>query len=220
MVYATGSEGVRTYFAECSRCVVPGRAAVEATLIAPGPWLMRVLTFLYFPLIALLLAAFLRRTCWLRIRETSHIALVLLFMPTYGARVSHIDYQYSFSLLLFAIGAWMTLSPRVTIRVCAVFPIFWSMFIASLQVFVVVIIVVLGVKLVRRELQKSADRLLLVGALCVFPFVHRYLIPTLFPSLAVTDGYNTIRVAFLVRAVVFKLLLLIPVIILGVKLQR
>jgi hypothetical protein len=220
MVYATGSEGVRTYFAECSRCVLPGRAAVEATLIAPGPWLMRVLTFLYFPLIALLLAAFLRRTCWLRIRETSHIALVLLFMPTYGARISHIDYQYSFSLLLFTIGAWMTLSPRVTIRVCAVFPIFWSMFTASLQVFVAVIIVVLGVKLVRRELQKSADRLLLIGALCVFPFVHRYLIPTLFPSYAFNDGYNTIQVAFLLRAVVFTSLLLIPLIILGLKLQR
>ena len=220
VVYATGSEGVKSFFAECTSCQLPGRATVEATLIAPGPWLMRVLTFLYFPLIALLLAAFLQRTCWLRIRETSYITLVVLFIPAYGARISHIDYQYSFSLLLFTLGAWMTLSPRVLIRVCALLPIFWSMFAASLQVFVAVIIVVLGVKLVRREHQKSADRLVIVGALCVFPFVHRYLLPVLFPSIAVTSSYNTIQVAYLLRAVVFTSLLLIPLMILGLKLQR
>lgn len=220
MVYATGSEGVKSYFAECTRCSLPGRATIEATLIAPGPWLMRVLTFLYFPLIAILLAAFLRRTRWLRNRETSYITLLVLFMPAYGARISHIDYQYSFSLLLFVLGAWMTLSPHMLIRICALFPIFWSMFVASLQVFVVVLIAVLGVRLVRRELQRSADRLVTLGALCVFPIVHRYLLPVLFPSYVVTDGYNTIQVAFLLRAVVFTSLLLIPLMILGLKLQR
>lgn len=220
MVYATGSGGVETYFAECTRCTLPGRATIEATLIAPGPWLMRVLTSLYFPLIAILLAAFLRRTRWLRNREISYITLVVLFMPAYGARISHIDYQYSFSLLLFVLGAWMTLSPRVSIRVFALLPIFWSMFIASLQVFVAVIIVVLGAKLVRRELQKSADRLVILGALCVFPIVHRYFFPVLFPSYAVSDSYNTIQVAFLLRAVVFTLLLLIPLMVLGLKLWQ
>ena len=220
MVYATGSEGVKSFFAECTRCTLPGRATIEATLIAPGPWLMRALTFLFFPLIAILLASFLRRTCWLRIRETSYITLVVLFMPAYGARISHIDYQYSFSLLLFVLGAWMTLSPRVLTRVSALLPIFWSMFTASLQVFVAVIIVVLGVKLVRRELQKSADRLVILGALCVFPIVHRYLLPVLIPRYPSADGYNTIQVAFLLRAVVFTSLLLIPLLILVVKLLR
>lgn len=220
MVYAMGSEGVESYFAECTRCTVPGRATIEAALIAAGPWLMRVLTFLYFPLIALLLAGFLRRTRWLRVRETSYITLVVLFMPAYGARISHIDYFYSFSLLLFVLGAWMTLSPRVLTRVFALIPIFWSMFTPSLQVFVAVIIVVLGVKLVRREQRKSADRLVILGTLCVFPILHRYLFPELFPSYAGTDGYNTIQVAFLVRAVVFTSLLLIPLISLGVKLKR
>ena len=181
---------------------------------------MRVLTFLYFPLIAILLAAFLLRTRWLRVRETSYITLVVLFMPAYGARISNVDYQYSFSLLLFVLGAWMTLSPRVLTRVFALIPIFWSMFTASLQVFVAVIIVVLGVKLVRCELRKSADRLVILGALCVFPIVHRYLFPVLFPSYAFTDGYNTIQVAFLLRAVFFTSLLLIPLMVLVVKLQR
>jgi hypothetical protein len=220
MVYATGPEGVKSFFAECTRCTLPGRATIEATLIAPGPWLMRALTFLYFPLIAILLAAFLQRTCWLRIRETSYITLAVLFMPAYGARISHIDYQYSFSLLLFMLGAWMTLSRHVPTRVFALLPIFWSMFIASLQVFVAVIIVVLGVKLVRRELQSSADRLVILGALCVFPIVHRYLFPVLFPSNGVTDGYNTIQVAFLLRAVVFTSLLLTPLMVLGLKLWQ
>jgi len=181
---------------------------------------MRVLTFLYFPLIAMLLAKFLQRTRWLRDKETSSITLVVLFMPAYGARISHIDYQYSFSLLLFMMGAWMTLSPRVPIRVLALLPIFWSMFTASLQVFVAVIIVVLGAKLVRRELQTSADRLVILGALCAFPIVHRYLFPVLFPSYAFTDGYNTIQVAFLLRAVVFTSLLLTPLMLLGLKLRR
>jgi hypothetical protein len=89
-----------------------------------------------------------------------------------------------------------------------------------LQVFVAVIIVVLGVKLVRRELQSSADRLVILGALCVFPIVHRYLFPVLFPSNGVTDGYNTIQVAFLLRAVVFTSLLLTPLMVLGLKLWQ
>ena len=220
MVYANGPENVNAFFVNCANCVVPGRQTVEAVLIAPGPWLMRVLTFLYFPLIALLLASFLRRTCWLRIRETSHITVLVLFMPAYGARIALIDYQYSLAHLLFALGAWMTLSPRVLIRICALIPIFWGLFTASLQVFVAVIIVVLGMKLVRRELQKSADRLVILGALCVFPFVHRYLFPVLFPSYAVTDGFNTIQVAFLLRAVIFTSLLLIPLMFLVLKLQR
>lgn len=216
-VYATGSEGVGAFFADCDSCTLPGRATIEAILIAPGPWLMRVLTFLYFPLIAFLLAAYLRRTCWLRIRETSYITLLVLFMPAYGARISHINYQYTFSLLLFALGAWMTLSPRVLIRVGGLLPIFWSMFVPSLQVLVVVVIAVLGVKLIRRELPMSADRLVIVGLLFVFPIVHRYLFPVLFPSYAVTDGYNTIQMAFLLRAVVFTSLLLIPLMVLGLK---
>ena len=220
MIYATGSEGVNSFFAECTRCVVPVRATIEATLIAPGPWLMRALTFLYFPLIAILLAAFLLRTRWLRVRETSYITLVVLFMPAYGARISNNDYQYSFSLLLFVLGAWMTLSPRVLTRIFALIPIFWSMFTASLQVFVAVIIVVLGVKLVRREHWKSPDRLVILGALCVFPIVHRYLLPVLIPRYSFADDYNTIQGAFLLRAIVFTSLLLTPLMILGFKLQR
>jgi len=42
------------------------------------------------------------------------------------------------------------------------------------------------------------------------PFVHRFLIPIILPTFSFRDGYNTIQSAFLVRAVVFSSLLVLP----------
>jgi hypothetical protein len=212
MVYANGSKGVEDFFASCDRCTVPFRPMIESFLIAPGPWLMRVLTFLFFPLISFVFFQFLRRTDWLNNQEIGALTLLLLLLPMYGARIAHIDFHYSLSLLLFVLGAWMTLSPQATVRISAIVPIFWSMFTASLQVFVVVLIAVLCAKLARPSDHLHHDRMtiVVVAFLSLAPIIHRFLLPRVLPDLQVTDGYNSIQPAFLVRAVLFSALLMCP----------
>lgn len=212
MVYANGSKGVEDFFASCDRCTVPFRPMTESFLMAPGPWLMRVLTFLFFPLISFVFFQFLRRTDWLNNQEIGALTLLLLLLPMYGARIAHIDFHYSLSLLLFVLGAWMTLSPQATVRISAIVPIFWSMFTASLQVFVVVLIAVLCVKLARPSDHLHHDRMtiVVVAFLSLAPIIHRFLLPRVLPDLQVTDGYNSIQPAFLVRAVLFSALLMCP----------
>lgn len=212
MVYANGPTGVEDHFESCRRCVVPFRSEVEGLLIFPGPWLMRVLTFLFFPLITFFSMQFLRRTAWMREDEIGLLSLLILFLPMYGARVAHINFHYSLSLLVFVLGAWMSLSPRAAVRISAVVPIFWSMFTASIQVFVVVLIAVLSIRLIK-HLDKSylnRSTLIAIVFLGLSPFVHRFLIPAIFPAFRVTDGYNTIQLAFLVRAIVVGSLLMLP----------
>lgn len=213
ITYAGGRQGTIDNFAECMRCTIPFRGEIEGLLIVPGPWLMRLLVFVFFPIIALLTQQFLRRTQWLHRDEETIIALGVLFLPMFGARIALIDFQYAFSLLLFTLGAWMALSPRRVTRLVALLPIFWSMFTPSFQVFVVVLLAVLVAQLVTKDKSLSGNRMILLGGLLSFPFIHRFLIPSLFPKYAFTDGYNTIRGAFLARALLIGALLLLPLVI-------
>jgi hypothetical protein len=210
LIYADGRQGTVDHFAECQRCVIPFRGEIEGLLIVPGPWLMRLLVFAFFPVIALFTQQFLRRTQWLHKDEETIIALVILFLPMFGARIALVNYQYAFSLLLFTLGAWMALSPRRVTRLVSLLPVFWSMFTASLQVFVAVLIAVLVTKLFVRQFAVTLDRVLVVASFLLFPFVHRYAIPMFFPKWTVTDGYNTIRVTFLIRAVLVAGILTLP----------
>jgi len=212
ITYAGGRQGTIDFFAECTRCVVPFRGEIEGLLIAPGPWLMRLLVFVFFPIIALLTEQFLRRTQWLQKDEETIIALGVLFLPMFGARIALINFQYTISLLLFVLGAWMVLSPRQVTRLVSLVPIFWSMFTQSLQVFVVVLIVVLLAKLVVRQSAFTLDRVLVVASLLFFPMIHRYGIAALLPEFRVVDGYNTIRTSFLIRAVLVASILTLPLV--------
>lgn len=212
ITYAGGRQGTIDVFAECSRCVIPFRGEIEGLLIAPGPWLMRLLVFVFFPIIALLTQQFLRRTQWLQRDEETIIALGVLFLPMFGARIALINFQYTISLLLFVLGAWMVLSPRQVTRLVSLVPIFWSMFTQSLQVFVVVLIVVLLAKLVVRQSAFTLDRVLVVASLLFFPMIHRYGIAALLPEFRVVDGYNTIRTTFLIRAVLVASILTLPLV--------
>ena len=215
LVYSGGPDGVRDYFESCTNCTLPFRSEVEAVLIAPGPWLMRVLTFCIFPLIAFLFQRFLRRTAWLNEHEIGGYVLLVLFLPMYGARVAHIDFQYSVSLLLFMLGGLMTLSSRVLIRLVAIIPIFWSMFVASLQVFVVALILVLLIRMIQRPkaTRFGSTDVLLILILAVSPIVHRYVLPNFLSSIRVVDGYNSIRPAFLIRGLLFTFLLSCPIVV-------
>lgn len=212
VTYAGGRQGTIDVFAECTRCVIPFRGEIEGLLIAPGPWLMRLLVFVFYPMIAFLTQQFLRRTQWLRRDEETIIALGVLFLPMFGARVALINFHYAISLLLFVLGAWMMLSQRRLTRLASLVPLFWSMFTASLQIFAVVLLVTLCIRLVTRQDVLSAERLILIASFLVFPPTHQFVIPELFPQFAVTDGYNTVRTAFLLRGFLFGGFLLVPLI--------
>ena len=97
LTYAGGRQGTVDNFAQCTRCVLPFRGEIEGLLIDPGPWLMRLLVLIFFPIIALLTQQFLRRTTWLHRNEETLVTLAVLFLPMFGARIAIINFQYSFS---------------------------------------------------------------------------------------------------------------------------
>lgn len=209
-VYARGSLAVREFFEECSRCTVPLRGELESILVGPGFWLIRLITFLIFPLIAILFYSCLKRLDWFSAWEISVYTLFVLFLPMYGARIALIDFQYSLSLFLFVLGAWMLLSRNFICRVFSTVPIFWSLFVPSLRFFILCLIVVV---LVRTFQQRIVFSLEIGTQLVVFsslPIVHQFVVPRVIESLRVTDGYNSIRPLFLARAILVLVVSLLP----------
>lgn len=220
VTYSEGSESVREHFANCARCVLPLRRELESLLIAPGPWLMHTLIFLLWPLCAISIRLILTEIHVFSGRINNLVALTFLFIPAYGARVSLINFQYTWLLFLFLLGTWLTLHQRVTLRVTGVLLLFWSLFVASLQVFIVATVA----SLIWRRYQTGTRgfSLILPLPICLllFPFVHRYLLPQFFEGLRVTDGYNEIRPMFLARAVIVAIVLLGPTLILVFRKSR
>ena len=209
--YSNGSKGIRQLQSVCARQCIPLRGWTEAQLISVGPWAIRALTFIIWPVVTFFLYQFLKRTTWLSKAERSTVSLLFLLMPINGARVSLITNYYLFSLTLFALGAWMILSPRRLVRLISLVPLFWSMFTASLQVFVFVLTAILVVRFMQKLDSLNQTNLLVLVLVTTLPFMHRYFLPLVFKSMVITtDGYNTIRPAFLVRAIFFTFMLLVP----------
>ena len=209
--YSNGSGGIRQLQSECTRWCIPLRGWAETQLISVGPWAIRALTFILWPVVTFFLYQFLKRTPWLSRAEGSTVSLLFLLMPINGARVSLITNYYLFSLTLFALGAWMILSPRRLMRLVSLVPLFWSMFTASLQVFVFVLTAILVVRLMQKLDSLNQTNLLVLVLVTTLPFMHRYFLPLIFQSMVITtDGYNTIRPAFLARALFFTFMLLVP----------
>lgn len=196
---------------ECTRWCIPLRSWLESQITSSGAWTMRAVTFTYFPITAWLLSRFLMRSNWLRFGEISTITFIWLLLPVNGARVGLVMSYYSFSVLLFALGAWMTLSHRPTTQLLSILPLFWSMFTASLQVFAFVLLAFLLAKLHTSRDGWQSVRVIVVAAVLIMPFVHRYLLPQVSSAFEITrDGYNSIQPAFMIRAMLFSALLICP----------
>ena len=209
--YSNGSEGIQQVQIVCVRWCLPLRYSVDAQLISVGPWAIRALTFIFWPTITFFLHEFLKRTSWLSKTETSTVSLFFLIMPLNGARIALNTNYYLLSLTLFALGSWMILSPRRLVRLISLIPIFWSMFTASLQVFAFVLAAVLMVRIIQKIDKQKQFHLFILTMVTIFPFMHRFFLPLAFESMVfTTDGYNTIRPAFLARAVFFTFVLLVP----------
>ena len=220
MIYSRGSEFTKSFFATCERCFIPLRGEYEALLLTVGPWLFHLLTFLMWPVCGFLIERVLTTLAvWPR-NVTRNIAVAFVLTPAYGARVALINLQYTQSLLLFLLGTWLVIQRRSIFRIIGVLPLFWSMFVQSFQVFIVVTICLLGLKhrqlLIRKPLTVIPELVLLLS----LSFLHRYVIPQILPHLQVTDGYNTIRPIFLVRAILICGVLLMPIILLTLKVRR
>lgn len=220
MVYSRGSEFTKNFHATCERCGIPFRGEYEALLLAVGPWLFHLLVFLMWPVCGLLIERVLTTLAvWPR-NITQIIVTAFVLTPAYGARVALINFQYTQSLLLFLLGTWLVLQRRPISRIIGVLPLFWSLFVPSFHILIVVTICLLGQKhrqlLTRKPLTAVPGLVLLLS----FPLLHRYVIPQIWSNLQVTDGYNTIRPIFLVRAILVCSVLLVPTTLIALKARR
>ena len=150
---------------------------------------------------------------------TRLIAAVFVLTPAYGAGVALIDFQYTQSLLLFLFGTWLLIGHSRLVRVLGVPFIFWSLFVPSFQVFIVVVIALFLAKR-HHESRQVKLNVFLTLLLLSFPLIHRYAIPMFFPSLKTVDGYNSIQPVFLFRAILVFVILLMPALWFGVKLHH
>jgi hypothetical protein len=219
--YSGSSVGSAETTNECVRWCIPLRDWTEASMVSFGPWTLRVLTFLLWPAIAYLFYSFLKRTGWLSGNEVSTVTIIFLVLPINGARVALITNYYLFSLTLFAIGAWMIIGPRRSLRLISLVPLFWSMFTASLQVFVFVLSIVLFIRIVLKLDSRNIWNISMLGVLTFLPIMHRFILPVIDDSFRITkDGYNSISLAFLARASLFATILMIPLFFILMRIRR
>lgn len=217
-VYADGPAGVSNFFSSCERCTLPLRGQFEGFLLQSGPWLMRLIVFLVYPLMALITNSYLIRTRWLSEFESSVLSLIIIFLPTFGARVALINFQYSFLLFLFVVASRLTLHQNFILRLLALPLFFWSLFMPSLQVFIVVPMTIMTILLYER---RSAWRSYLYVLVALsFPLIHRFVLPQVFPELAVRDGYNSIQPAFLARSLFVTVPLVLPFVVVFFRKSR
>lgn len=215
IVYQDGSTGVRQFWQDFDRGrgTSPFRGQVEGYLISAGPWLLRTLVFLIFPIIASLFGSLLRRADLLRKEEISPVVLFVLFLPMFGARTALITFSYSLHLLFFVLGARLLFTRRVVLHLCALSLIFWSMFIASFQVFVIVLIALVAWRLNSRGFAPRYRSAIVMVSLATFPFIHRYVLPQILSIGQVRDSYNEIQIAFALRALLVGFTLCLPLLI-------
>jgi len=170
-------------------------------------------SFLIFPIIASLFGSLLRRADLLREEEISPVVLFVLFLPMFGARTALITFSYSLHLLFFVLGARLLFTRRVVLHSCALSLIFWSMIIASFQVFVIVLIALVAWRLNSRAFAPRYRSAIFMVSLATFPFIHRYLLPQILSIGQVRDSYNEIQIAFALRALLVGFMLCLPLLI-------
>ena len=175
------------------------REELEGFLLSLHPGSFRVLTFLIFPIIALLTwrIAGLFVNKGLTSREQRLIGLLVLFLPVNSARITNITFSYTISLLAFVTAAWIWLRYRTTITtLLAVLLFVFSFRTSSLLAFALVpgaLSLNLDFLATRRLGLRSSLR-------AVLPLVMALIYRRFISDNGVAPGYNEFQIGGLMRS--------------------
>ena len=203
-----------------SRCKLPFTFLWEQPLLEIGTWTLRLTVVAAFLIAGYLLSLILDGISQLTQRNRSLIVIFFLLLPINGARIGLSSARASLALTVFMLGAYLV-SRRSFIGVvfgllCLSYSMFWD----SFQVFGIVAAIPLVLKDLEREKKPSRTSVLISLTILAISFVVRYPLSDLvvnFGFAGADDGYNSIRLAFLIRAVLIFGLLTLPLAIELVK---
>lgn len=194
------------------------KSEIENFLLDIHPGAFRVLTFVMFPIIAMIawrIAGFFVGSTFTR-REQHIFTLLVLFLPANSARITNITFSYTLSLLLFMIATWLWIRLRPYALVIIALPLFLFSFRTSSLLVFSLIPAVLGLVVDRRE-QRLPNGLAIIRAAVpvAIAVVYRFFVS----DNAVQEGYNEFQfggvaragLLFIVFATIFVTLMLMRV---------
>lgn len=176
----------------------------EKPLLEFGPWTMHLVVILIFAISAFLFHLLL---CGIRSISPWQSALATTFflvLPVNGARVSLVTVRASLVMLLLLVAANLLIRNRAKFLICGGVVLCYAAFLPSIQVFAFAVFVVRVTQDLER-VNKITRRTWFVGLLLLsIALLHRFWLTDLrveFGLAGPETGYNTIKLAFMVRAV-------------------
>ena len=192
----------------------------EKPLLEFGPWTMHLFVILIFAISAFLFHLLL---CGIRSISPWQSALattLFLVLPINGARVSLVTVRASLMMLLLLVAANLLIRNRAKFLICGGLVLSYAAFLPSIRAFAFAVFVVRVAQDLER-VNKITRRTWLVGLLLLLiALLHQFWLTDLRVEIGLAGpetGYNTIKLSFMVRAVlvcgalatpsVFKLIL-------------
>ena len=194
-------------------CKIPFTSIYMTPMLELGVWSLHVLTFLVCGVIGWLFNQLLKSSLVLSEWQQAIATSLFFLMPINGARVALIVLPYLLMLLLFFAGAALLTRETALATSLGLLLVGLSMFMPSIQVFGLALLVLLGARDLKRGDRVSRRTWIIAVAAMLLAFVSRYWIPELLVSLGVFSeaiGYNSIKRAFLLRAILACGLLAAP----------
>lgn len=187
----------------------------EEPMLEVGVWVLRMLVIVSFFIGAILLHQILKRIPNLSPRVQSVTVILFLLLPINGARIGLSSARASLALTLFLAAGLLVLLRRTSYLLIGLAIITYVMFWDSFQIFALVLLIPLVLVDLTHSGRISRYTLFVGFAISVLAIVNRYLLSSLVVHLGFAgadDGYNSIKLPFLVRAVLFGGLLSTPLI--------
>lgn len=196
-----------------STCKMPFVYLWEQPLLQLGTWALRLLVVFVLFIAGFFVWKILQTIPQLVEWDRSVVTLLFLLLPINGARIGLSSARASVALALFALGVLLVCRRTVAQTILGLILITYTMFWDSFQVFALVALIPLVLADLARSGRISKYVKIVAPTLAGLALASRYPLKDLIVDsgfLAEPNGYNTIRPAFLMRAVLVGTLLSLP----------
>ena len=196
-----------------SRCKLPFTFLWEQPLLQLGPWALRLLVIVALFSAGVFVSRILDEIPQLGQWERSVTTVLFLLIPINGARIGLSSARHSVALALFALGVLLVCRRKIALTLFGLTLITYAMFWPSFRVFALVLLIPLSLKDLALGGRISKFTIIVGSLIPCLALVNQYLLADLVVRagfFAPDDGYNSIRPAFLARAVLIGGLLSVP----------
>lgn len=197
------------------RCKVPFSYVWELPLLEIGVWALRLALIFVILATGWAFHELLVRCQSLPAYQVSFATLLYLMLPVFGARLGLSTARYSVLLLLLLVGGLLLTSRSWLVNCLGLVFITYAEFQPSHQIFALSFVLLLLMRDFKTRTHPSKKTFSISLILLILPFLHRLLLADLVVTLGILgpdNGYNSIEIAFLVRAVLVAGVLCLPLV--------